>query len=64
MFEQGTWHAVTPMTRPGQRCFFGFFVRRAGLPPTRRSDPGTVAALASNAALRQAYSCAHDGRAP
>ncbi|KIG15517.1 hypothetical protein DB30_05540 [Enhygromyxa salina] len=55
VFEQGTWHAVTPMTHAGQRCFFGFFVRRAGLPPTKRRDPGTEAALANNATLRAAY---------
>ncbi|PRP97467.1 hypothetical protein ENSA5_33600 [Enhygromyxa salina] len=55
VFDQGTWHAVTPMARSGQRFFFGFFVRRAGLPPMRRSDPGTVAALAANPALRGAY---------
>ncbi|PRQ04995.1 hypothetical protein [Enhygromyxa salina] len=56
MFEQGTWHAVTPMTRAGQRCFFGFFVRRAGLAPTKRRDERTQAAVARDGALRRIYS--------
>lgn len=55
VFEQGTWHAVTPMTCAGQRCFFGFFVRRGGLAPTARRDLGTQAALARDPALRRAY---------
>jgi hypothetical protein len=55
LFEQGTWHAVTPMSRPGLRCFFGFFVRRAGLPRSKRSDPGLAHALARNPALARAY---------
>lgn len=63
VFEQGTWHAVTPMTCTGQRSFFGFFVRRAGLPPTKRSDPGTLAGLARDPALLRAYGQT-DGGAP
>lgn len=55
LFEQGTWHAVTPMTRSGKRCFFGFFVRRAGLPATKRRDPSLVPAFAHNRELRLAY---------
>jgi hypothetical protein len=55
LFDQGTWHAVTPMTRPGLRCFFGFFVRRAGLPPAKRRDPSLAPAFAHNLALARAY---------
>ncbi|HHH30735.1 MAG TPA: hypothetical protein ENK57_20660 [Polyangiaceae bacterium] len=58
VFDQGTWHAVTPMRGPGQRAFFGFFVRRAGLAPTRRRDPSIVSALASDARLDAAYRAA------
>jgi hypothetical protein len=55
VFEQGTWHAVTPMAQPGMRCFFGFFVRRAGLAPTTRRDLGLELALARNRELASAY---------
>jgi hypothetical protein len=55
LFDQGTWHAVTPMTRAGLRCFFGFFVRRAGLPPTRRQDASLASVFAHNQALARAY---------
>ncbi|MFO7562674.1 MAG: hypothetical protein R6X02_08510 [Enhygromyxa sp.] len=55
VFDQGTWHAVTPMTRTGQRYFVGFFVRRAGLPPTVRRDETIAAALARDPALASAY---------
>jgi hypothetical protein len=59
VFDQGTWHAVTPMTREGQRYFVGFFVRRAGLPPTVRRDDTVAAALARDPDLASAY--AHSG---
>jgi hypothetical protein len=55
MFDEGTWHAVTPMTVPGRRAFFGFFVRRSGLEPTKRQDPSIATALARNPALARAY---------
>lgn len=55
VFDQGTWHAVTPMQRPGQRYFFGFFVRRGDLPPTRRSDPRLAEVFAANPQLAAAY---------
>jgi hypothetical protein len=55
VFDQGTWHAATPMRQPGLRCFFGFFVRRADLPPSKRRDPGLALALARNPALARAY---------
>jgi hypothetical protein len=61
VFDQGTWHAVTPMTRSGQRYFFGFFVRRAGLPPTVRRDESIAAALAREPALARAYGRSHTG---
>jgi hypothetical protein len=54
-FDQGTWHAVTPMRQPGLRCFFGFFVRRAGLPASKRRDAGLAIAVARNHALARAY---------
>jgi hypothetical protein len=55
VFDQGTWHAVTPMTREGQRFFVAFFVRRAGLPPTVRCDHSIGAAIARDPALARAY---------
>lgn len=59
VFDQGTWHAVTPMRQPGQRFFFGFFVRRGGLAPTRRSDPLLAQVLARDSALARAYAGAN-----
>jgi hypothetical protein len=58
LFDQGTWHAVTPMTRAGMRCFFGFFVRRAGLGPTKRRDAGLDSVFEQNQALARAYGAA------
>lgn len=55
LFEQGTWHAVTAMRVPGRRAFIGLFVRRADLPPTRRTDPSIAAALADDPELARAY---------
>ena len=55
VFDQGTWHAVTPMTRAGQRYFVAFFVRRAGLSPTVRRDDSIAAALARDPALARVY---------
>jgi hypothetical protein len=55
VFDQGTWHAVTPMSTRGQRCFFGFFIRRGGLAPTVRKDPGLPLAFARDPALARAY---------
>jgi len=55
VFDQGTWHAVTPMRRTGQRSFFGFFVRRGDLPPTRRSDPRLAEVFAQDPELARAY---------
>lgn len=63
VFDQGTWHAVTPMTRPGQRYFVSFFVRRAGLPPTVRRDETIANALARDPALARAYGPAAGARA-
>ena len=61
VFDQGTWHAVTPMQRGGHRAFFGFFVRRAGLGPFKRVDAGCAAALARDPALARAYARAEGG---
>lgn len=55
VLDQGTWHAVTPMRRPGRRVFIAFFVRRAGLPPSVRRDPSLARALARDPALARAY---------
>lgn len=55
VFDQGTWHAVTPMRCAGQRYFFGFFVRRGGLPPTRRRDPRLAEVFARDPELAAAY---------
>ena len=54
IFDQGTWHAVTPMRSPGQRFFFGFFIRRGDL-PTRRADPRLPEIFARDPALARAY---------
>ncbi|MEZ4383677.1 MAG: hypothetical protein R3A79_20265 [Nannocystaceae bacterium] len=54
LFDQGTWHAVTPMRRPGQRFFFGFFIRRRGL-STRRCDPRLAEVFARDPRLAAAY---------
>lgn len=59
ILDQGTWHAVTPMGRPGRRGFVAFFVRRAGLAPTVRCDASLARAFARDPALAQAY-----GRGP
>lgn len=55
VLDQGTWHAVTPMSLDVQRFFFGFFVRRRGLPPTKRSDPTLPAVFANDPALARVY---------
>lgn len=55
VFDQGTWHAVTAMRQPGQRCFFGFFVRRGDLPPTERRDASVAEAFAADTTLARAF---------
>ncbi len=55
LLDQGTWHAATPMRRAGHRYFFAFFVRRAGLAPTKRRDEQTAHALTDHPALARAY---------
>ncbi len=55
VLDQATWHAVTPMQITAQRAFVSFFVRRAGLPPTRRRDASVAAVLAADSALPDCY---------
>ena len=55
LFDQGTWHAVTPMERTGFRYFFGFFIRRNGVLPVDSVGPGVAQALQSNPALHGAF---------
>jgi hypothetical protein len=61
VFDQGTWHAVTPMRREAQRSFFGFFVRHAELGPSKREDAGLQRALDRDPALAQVYRGGADG---
>lgn len=55
ILDQGTWHAVTPKRAPGRRHFFAFFVRRAGLPRTKRRDESIPLAFAEHGRLAKAY---------
>lgn len=55
VLDEATWHAVTPMTQPGLRHFFAFFVRRAGLPPNRRVDETIGAALRADPRLAAVF---------
>lgn len=58
VLHQTTWHAVTPMRVQGRRAFVSFFVRRAGLPATLRSDPTVAPAIAAEPELRRWYAAA------
>lgn len=58
VLDESTWHAVTPMRVPGLRRFAAFFVRRAGLAPTRRIDDTIAPALASDPRLGGVYRAA------
>jgi hypothetical protein len=58
IFDQGTWHAVTPMAQPGQRFFIGFFIRRPGLAAASVADDSLAPAFARTPALARAYALA------
>jgi hypothetical protein len=58
VLDEATWHAVTPMRAPGLRRFAAFFVRRAGLVPTRRVDDTVAPALAADPRLASIYRAA------
>lgn len=58
LFDQATWHAVTPMKRSGMRSFVAFFVTRGDVPAARRSDPTIPAAMAASVELARAYGAA------
>lgn len=58
VIDQATWHAVTPMAVQGQRAFVSFFVRRAGLAPSRRRDASVAAVLAADPQLVGLYAAA------
>lgn len=58
VIDQATWHAVTPMAVQGQRAFVSYFVRRAGLPPSRRRDASVPDVLSADPQLVGLYTAA------
>lgn len=59
LLEQSTWHAVTPMRRPGQRHFVAFYVTRGDAAPTRRRDPTLDEAFERYPELERWFARAH-----
>ncbi|MEM9457560.1 MAG: hypothetical protein AAGF11_25500 [Myxococcota bacterium] len=64
LIEQATWHAVTPMRRPGQRHFMAFYVTRGDAAPTRRRDPALDEAFERYPELGRWFVPAHPRRDP